>query len=185
MKKSILILASVAAMILVGCKEPPYIVSPGVNDPDHPLIPDSVPTVLDPDPSPDPDSIQIPEGTIDVYEAVKIAKGLASGAVTKEEYYIKGWVNGFNEDQRAKTDFAKYGNDFVYISARQDNLTDKLFYCYRIMGPNGKKLPDYETIVIGDFIVIKCKITNYSGIYESSGSCWAILSTNEHFNEVF
>lgn len=182
MKKSFIVLTALVAMTLVGCKETPYINAPGDNEMTKN---DTIPTVADPDPTPDPEGLNIPEGTINVNQAVDIAKKLASGESTEKEYTIKGWVNSFNEDQRAKTDFPRYGNDFAYLSARNDGRGNKLFYCYRIMGPNGAKLPDYDAIVIGDFIVVKCKITNYNEIYESSGNCWTILSNNEHFNEVF
>ena len=182
MKKSLLVLTAAVAMVFFGCKETPYISSPG--DPEVTKN-DTMPSVVDPDPTPDPEGVKIPEGTINVNEAVNLAKKLASGEVTDKQYFIKGWVIGFNEEQRAKTDFAKYGNDFAYISARNDGKGAKQFYCYRIMGPNGTKLPDKEAIVIGDFIVIKCKITNYSGTYENSGDCWTVASNNAHFNEVF
>lgn len=181
MKKSIFMLAAIAALTLVSCEEKPYIESPG----DNTNVPDSLPVIPDPTPTPDPEDVVVPEGAITVNEAVNIAKKLHGDEVTDKEYIIKGWVVGFNEDQRAKTDFAKYGNDFAYISARSDGQGKKQFYCYRIMGPNGTKLPDYETIVLGDFIVIKCKLTNYNGIYENSGNCWTIASNNAHFNEVF
>ena len=179
--KSILAFVAVVAMVLFGCKEPAYINGPGDNT--HNVY--TIPVIQDPDPTPDPAGLEFPAEAISVNEAVNIGKKLASGDVTEKEYYIKGWVNSFNEDQRAKTDFAKYGNDFVYLSARNDGQGSKLFYCYRIMGPTGAKLPDYDAIVIGDFIVIKCKITNYNGIYENSGNCWTVASTNAHFNEVF
>lgn len=181
MKKTFIITSIALALVCAGCDERPYIDAPGDNA--HNI--DTMPTLADPDPTPDPEGVNVPAGTINVNEAVKIGKKLASGAVTDQEYYIKGWVTGFNEDQRAKTDFAYYGNDFAYISARQDGQGTKQFYCYRIMGPNGSKLPDYESIVVGDFIVIKCKITNYNGIYENSGNCWTVASSNAHFNEVF
>ncbi|MBR6017568.1 MAG: hypothetical protein IK073_02985 [Paludibacteraceae bacterium] len=182
MKKYFFIPTIALALLFAGCDEKPYIDAPGTNNSN---IPDSMPTIADPDPTPDPEGFVLPEGTINVYEAVQIAKKLKSGETTTETYFIKGWVNSFNEEQRAKTDFAKYGNDFAYLSARNDGLSSKLFYCYRIMGPNGAKLPDKEAIVIGDFVVVKCKITNYSGVYKSSGNCWTVASNNEHFNQVF
>lgn len=179
--RSLIALTAIASLFLASCKENPYINAPGDNSENI----DTIPVVADPDPTPDPAGMEVPEQAITVNEAVNIAKKLASGGVTDSEYYIKGWVVGFNEEQRAKTDFARYGNDFAYLSARQDGRGTKQFYCYRIMGPNGTKLPDKECIVIGDFVIIRCKITNYSGTYENSGNCWTTASTNAHFNEVF
>lgn len=181
MKKSILVLTALVTVAFFSCTERAYIDSPGDNS--HNV--DTLPVIVDPDPTPDPEGLEIPADAITVNEAVSIAKKLASGAVTDKVYFVKGWVTGFNEEQRAKTDFARYGNDFAYMSARNDGQGNKQFYCYRIMGPNGAKLPDYETIVIGDFIVVRCKLTNYNGTYENSGDCWTVASTNEHFNEVF
>ena len=185
MKKSILMWAAAAAIILVSCKENPYMPGPGSNA----LVPDSMPVAVDPDPTPDPEGIVLPAGTIDVYEAVKIAKALASGSSTDKEYYIKGWVSHFDAKERAKADFEEkfkqYGNDYPHLSARNDGLGKKDFYCYRALGKGGAKLPDHDALKIGDFIVVKCFIQNYSGIPESSGTCSIEVSNTEHFNECF
>lgn len=182
MKKILFVLTAMVTLAFVSCKENPYMPSPGDNGMTKN---DTMPEIADPDPTPDPEGIDIPEGTINVFEAIKIAKKLKSGEVTEESYYIKGWVTGFNRGASFAEDFPKYGNDFVYISAVNDGTSDKSFYAYRLLGKGGAKLPDLECILLGDFIVINCKITNYSGVYESSGSCVTARSTNEHFNEVF
>ena len=181
MKKYFMIPALVAALTMFSCKENPYIDAPGDNSHNQ----DSLPVTADPDPTPDPVGIDIPAGTINVFEAVKIAKKLKSGEVSADSYYIKGWVTGFNRSASFAEDFPKYGNDFVYISAVNDGTSNKTFYAYRLLGKGGAKLPDMECIVEGDFIVINCKITNYNGVYESSGSCTTARSSNAHFNEVF
>lgn len=185
MKKVQLILTCVLALCLFSCKEKAYIDGPG----DNKYNQDSLPVLVDPDPTPDPEGVNIPEGAINVYEAVKIGKRLASGASSDKEYYIKGWVHSFDATQRAKADFEdkfkQYGNDYAYLSARNDYMSEKLFYCYRILGPNGAKFPDHESLEIGDFVVVKCRITNYNGIIENDGTCSTQASSNEHFNEVF
>jgi hypothetical protein len=180
--KSLLALTAVVALFLTGCNEPSYISNPG----DNSFNTDSIPM---PEPSPDPEGIEIPAGTINVTEAYNIGKKLASGAVTEETYYIKGWVRNFDEKERAKADFEQkfkdYGNDYVHLSARQDGAGTKTFYCYRILGRGGAKLPNHDVLQIGDFVVVKCKITNYSGIIESSGTCSTEVSNNALFNEAF
>ena len=185
MRKSIFVMTAAVAMMLFGCKENPYIDAPGENS--HNL--DSIPVAADPRPTPDPEGIDIPEDAISVYEAVKIASKLQSGDVTDEVFYIKGWVDSFSEKEHAKSDFedkfARYGNDYVYISAVNDGSSTKLFYLYRVVGKGGEKLPDHDCIHVGDFVVVQCAITNYNDIYESNGSCTIEVSTNEHFNEVF
>lgn len=181
MKKTFLIPTLLVAFGLFSCNEKAYIDSPGDNSHNQ----DSLPVTADPDPTPDPQGVDIPEGTINVFEAVKIAKKLKSGEVTEQSYYIKGWVTGFNRGASFADDFPKYGNDFVYISAVNDGTSNKTFYAYRLLGKGGAKLPDLECILEGDFIVINCKITNYNGVYESSGSCTTARSNNAHFNEVY
>ena len=181
MKKSILVLTAMVALAFFSCKESPYINAPG----DNAMNTDSIPSIADPDPTPDPLGVDIPEGTITVNEAVKIAKKLPAGSTSSQKYFIKGWVVGFNRGASFETDFPKYGNDFVYLSSRQDGQGNKQFYAYRVLGKFGAKLPDLECIQMGDFVVISCYPMNYNGIYESSGACFVYSSSNAHFNEVF
>jgi hypothetical protein len=185
-KKSILVMTLLVALVLFGCKESPYIPNPGTADS---RIPDTIPVIVDPDASPDPEEAVIPEGTITVYEAIKIGKKLAPGSTSEQTYFIKGWVRNFDEKERAKADFEEkfkqYGNDYVHLSAREDGAGTKDFYCYRILGKYGAPFPDHDALQLGDFVVVKCKIQNYNGIIESSGTCATYSSTNEHFNEVF
>lgn len=181
MKKSIFILTVMVAAVLFGCKESPYINEPGDNKYNY----DTIPVVVDPDPTPDPEGVVIPEGTLNVNEAVKLASKLASGEVSKDRYFIKGWVVGFNRGASFDIDFPKYGNDFVYIKARNDGKGTKQFYAYRVLSKFGAKLPDLECVQVGDFVVISCYMTNYKGIYESNGLCHIYSSNNAHFNEKF
>jgi hypothetical protein len=181
MKKYSFIPVVLAACTLFSCSEPEYIKGPGNNDNNL----DTIPVVVDPDPTPDPEGFVVPEGALTVNEAVNIAKKLKPGEVSKQKYFIKGWVTSFNRNESFNTDFPKYGNDFVYLSSRQDGEGTKTFYAYRLLGKFGAKLPDLECVKIGDFVVISCYMTNYNGIYESSGACFVYQSNNAHFNEIF
>ena len=181
MKKSILLLTAAVTMVFFGCKESPYINAPGDNTQNT----ETIPEIADPDPTPDPAGVAIPDGTLNVNEAVKIAQKLPAGAVTEDRYFIKGWVVGFNRGTTFDSDFPKYGNDFVYIKARNDNKGSKQFYAYRVLGNFGAKLPDLDCVQAGDFVVLSCYMTNYNGIYESNGLCHIYSSSNEHFNEMF
>jgi len=181
MKKSILAWTVMVAMTLMSCEERSAITQPGNND----FNTDTIPTVADPDPTPDPEGAVVPEGTINVNEAVNIAKKLKSGAITEDRYFIKGWVTGFNRGATFDADFPKYGNDFVYLSARNDGQGNKQFYAYRVLGKFGAKLPDLECVQVGDFVVISCYMTNYNGVYESNGLCHIYSSSSAHFNEMF
>ncbi len=180
-KSSILALAAVIAMAFVGCDENPYITNPGDNTQNT----DSIPSIADPDPTPDPEGVDIPEGTINVNEAVKIGKKLAAGETTPKSYYIKGWVVRFEESKRDEASFQQYGNDYVYLSARQDGQGTKEFYCFRILGRGGAKLPNHDVLQLGDFVVVKCKIQNYNGIIENDGTCSIEASSNALYNETF
>ena len=184
MKTKLFALIAVVAMVMVSCKEPPYIGTPSNND----LVQgDTLPVIEEPtpEPTPDPEGVSIPAGTITVNEAVNICKRMTQGEITAGRYFIKGWVVGFNRGASFDTDFPKYGNDFVYLSARQDGKGTKQFYAYRLLGKFGAKFPDLECVQIGDFMVISCYPMNYNGIYESSGACFAYSSGNAHFNEIF
>ena len=188
MKKILFVLTAMVTLAFVSCNETPYMPSPGDNDMTKN---DTMPEIADPDPDPDPEGIEIPEGAINVNEAVKIGKKLAAGQTTEQTYYIKGWVRNFDEEARSKsepdweTSFAKYGNDYVHMSAREDGQGLKDFYCYRVLGRGGAKLPNHDVLQIGDFIVVKCKIQNYSGTIESSGTCSIEVSNNEAYNAAF
>lgn len=181
MKKYSFIPVVLAACTLFSCSEPEYIKGPGNNDNNL----DTIPVVVDPDPTPDPEGFVVPEGALTVNEAVNIAKKLKPGEVSKQKYFIKGWVTSFNRNESFNTEFPKYGNDFVYLSSRQDGEGTKTFYAYRLLGKFGAKLPDLECVKIGDFVIISCYMTNYNGIYESSGACFVYQSNNAHFNETF
>jgi len=183
--RSLVAMTAMLAMVFFGCKESPYISSPGEASEN---LPDTMPSTVEPDPTPDPEGFVVPEGTINVYEAIEVAKSLQGSAVSAEKYFIKGYVTGFNRSESFETDFPKYGNDFVYISATSPSAeiqSSKKFYAYRILGKFGAKLPDTECIQVGDFVVISCYITNYGEVVESSGACFAYMSNNAHFNEVF
>ena len=182
MKTKLFALIAVVAMVMFSCNEPPYIGTPSNND----LVQgDTLPDFADPTPSPDPEGIEIPEEAINVNEAVKIGKKLAYRQTTEETYYIKGWVNRFEESKRDEASFIQYGNDYVYLSARNDGQGMKEFYCYRILGRGGAKLPSHDVLQIGDFVVVKCQIQNYDGTIENNGLCSIEVSNNEAYNNAF
>lgn len=180
--KSLVVLTSLVALVLFGCKETPYINAPGDNELTKN---DTLPSVADPDPTPDPAGLVLPEGTINVNEAVKLGRKLAAGETTPGSYYIKGWVVRFEESKRDEESFKQYGNDYVYLKARSDGKGSKEFYCFRILGRGGAKLPNHDVLQIGDFVVVKCKIQNYNGIIENDGTCSIEVSNNPLYDEAF
>jgi len=120
----------------------------------------------------------IPAGAITVREALRIGKELGAGNTSEETYYIKGIVTEFHSKHESA--MQDYGNAQFYI---QDNLTFKAqFYAYQIYGIDGVKFDSLSQVQVGDFVVIKSKITNYSGTIEttSKGSASMAFSTNEY-----
>jgi len=179
MKKSILILVAAVALMMSSCKENPYMPSPGSAD----QVPDSMPELKYPDPTPDPDSVEVPAGAITVYEARQICKKLASGENTTEKYYVKGWV--FRLDAKHADGVASYGNGTFYIAATNDGKTDKYpFEAYQVMGRGGQKLTSADQVAEGDFVVIYGQIMNYSGTAETvgKGAAYIYSSSNVKFN---
>lgn len=180
MKKSILLLTAAVAMVLFGCKENPYINAPGENSKNL----DSIPEMAYPDPTPDPEGVVLPEGCINVYEARRICRDLYAGQVTKEKYYVKGWVTEIHADHQDAV--YEYGNGTFFISATNDGKTNKYsIEAYQVYGKDGKKLLIPEQVQIGDFVIIYGTLTNYDNrVYETEGkgSAHIYYSTNEQFD---
>lgn len=178
MKKSILAMTAMVAMVFFGCDEPAYINEPGDNS-----FNDSIPpVVVDQLPTPDPDGVEVPDSSLNVYEARAICDSIGSGNTTTEKYYVKGWVRRF--DDKHWSGIEQYGNGTFYIAATNDGKSDaKLFEAYQIMGKDGKKLYANE-VAIGDFVVIYSQLTNYNGTAETVGKGAAQIysSSNPNFD---
>lgn len=104
--------------------------------------------------------IEIPD-TINVAQALEIGKALADKAVSEKEYAIKGYVSGiqeyFSEQNKNET--------FFITDEKGARTTDKsvAFEVYR-----GKPNTGAE-IGLDAYILIVCKIKNYSGTIENDG----------------
>ena len=77
MKKSIFMLVAMAAMVMVSCKETPYIDAPGAG-----TVPDSIQVMI-----PDTNGIEI-----SVDSAIALCRSLPNGGETTEVYKIRGMV---------------------------------------------------------------------------------------------
>lgn len=104
--------------------------------------------------------IEVPD-TITVAKAMEIGKALADKAVSEKEYAIKGYVSGiqeyFSEQNKNET--------FFITDEKGARTTDKsvAFEVYR-----GKPNTGAE-IGLDAYILIVCKIKNYSGTIENDG----------------
>ena len=175
MKKSILVLTSMVAMVLFGCKETPYINEPGDNKYNY----DSIPVVALPDPDADPVGFEIPAGCLNVYEAVDSCRRLPNGGTTQEKHYVKGWVCRL--DSKHESGVQQYGNGTFYIAATNDGTTDGFsFEAYQVYGKGKQKLTNPNQVQVGDFVVLRGKLTNYSGTAETvgKGASYIYYSTN-------
>ena len=179
MKKSFLLLSALVAMVMFSCKENPYIAGPGTDDPG---IPDTIPQVKDPEPSPDPAGVVIPEGCLNVYQACDTCAKLASGASTTEKYYVKGWISEL--DAKNTDGILSYGNATFYMKATSNGRGSRAFEAYQVYGKDGKKLTSVNQVAVGDFVIIYGQLMNFNGTAEtvSKGAAYIYYSTNEYFD---
>ena len=177
--KSLIVLTAAVAMVFFGCQEPAYINAPGDNSQNT----ETIPIIAMPDPV-DPEGFILPEGCLNVYEAIHISDTLGSGKTSTEKYYIKGWVRQFDAKYH-ESGMQQYGNGTFYIAATPDGRSDrKMFEAYQVYGKDGKKFTSLDQIALGDFVVIYGQITNYNNIAETpgKGAAYVYASTNENFD---
>lgn len=178
MKKNLFFILAFAATVLFSCTENPYISAPGNND-----MNDTVkPVVPQPDPDPDPEGMVIPEGCLNVYQAIAVSDSIGKGATTTTKYYIKGWVRRF--DDKHASGIESYGNGTFYIAPTNDGKTDKTtFEAFQVYAKDGKKFTSTDQIAIGDFVIIYGAITNYNGTAETPGKgvAYVYASNNPNF----
>ena len=145
MKKSILILAAMVAMVMVGCKESPYIPNPGTTD----QIPDSMPVII-----PDTNGIEI-----SVDSAIAICKSLPADVATSEIYKLTGVLtaNITNPDDVP----GKYKNINFKLS---DNGGKTSISCYYINNLNNKKFMKMTDVPLaGSKLTVRGQLINYKG----------------------
>lgn len=153
MKKGLLIL-SVLAGILAGCKD-------SFDFPAYPTE-DTVIEVVTP---PDTAGMNIPAEAITVAEAIAIGDSIGPNGTTKNNYYIKGFVKKFGS--KHADGMSGYGNATFYIYDGKNSGRD--FEAYQVYGIDGKPFTSLEQIVVGDYVVVYGKITNYNGTIETPG----------------
>ena len=129
--------------------------------------------------TPDPEGADVPEGTLNVYEAIAVSDSIGAGKTSTDEYYIKGWIRKL--DSKHESGVQQYGNGTFYISPTNDGTTDGIsFEAYQVYGKNKQKLTSADQAAVGDFVVIRGKIANYNGTAETpgKGAAYIYYSTN-------
>ena len=166
MKKVILVLTALVTVVMFSCKERAYIDGPGDNS--HNV--DTIPVLVGPVPTPDPEGADVPEGCLDVYEALKICKKLAAGATTDEKLYVKGWIYELDSKYH-ESGMTSYGNGTFYISPTNDgSATQYSIEAFQVYGKGGQKMTSLEQVKVGDFVVLYGQFTNYNNkVYETVG----------------
>ena len=133
------------AMVMVGCKESPYIPNPGTTD----QIPDSMPVII-----PDTNGIEI-----SVDSAIAICKSLAADVATSEIYKLTGVLtaNITNPDDVP----GKYKNINFKLS---DNGGKTSIACYYINNLNNKKFMKMTDVPLaGSKLTVRGQLINYKG----------------------
>ena len=184
MKKIFLALTALVTLGLVSCNEKSYINGPGEA---NPQIPDTIPEMAGPTPTADPQGVDVPEGTLNVYEALKICKKLAAGAQTEDSLYVKGWI--YQLDKNHASGMSSFGNATFYICPCSDGRgADFSIEAYRVYGKGKKPFDKTEVglsqVQVGDFVVIRGKFTNYNNkVIETTGngSAYIYSSSNPNF----
>lgn len=128
--------------------------------------------------TPDPEGANVPEGTINVYEARHISDSIGKGKTSTGEYYIKGWICKLHKDNESGIN-GSYHNATFYIAATNDGTTEFFpFEAYRVKGPNKSNITNVEQVKVGDFVVLRAKIQNYNGTAETASGGYIYYSSN-------
>lgn len=99
-------------------------------------------------------------------EATAVALGLANGATTDTDVYVRGFVKKFAS--KHSDGIASFGNALFYIT---DDATGEGtdFYCYQVYYLGGQKFTSEDQIKLGDEVIVYGKLTNYNGTAETVG----------------
>ena len=107
--------------------------------------------------------------TIDLDEAVAIGLKLVSGSspesITKDPYYIIGYVKGFT-DKDSEASLKQYGNRFPIIT---NKLGNRSMQCYQLLNYRMEKFTNMDQLKVGDQIVVCGHIQNYSNTPQVAG----------------
>jgi hypothetical protein len=143
MRKSILVLTAAVALVVISCKENPYINAPGDNSYNY----DSIPVL-----KADTDGI-----VIGIDSAVAICNALAKDEETSERYKLSGTISSI------KTDLTKVPNTYTNIDFM---LTDKkgTITCFRTNYLNNYPFRSRsEMPPVGSKVTVVGNLVNYSG----------------------
>lgn len=117
---------------------------------------------------PAPSGIDIPVGALTVREACDSCRRLGNGGTTKKMVYVKGYVRSL--DDKHADGVRSYGNATFYLSDQKSKRGDlSVFEAYQVYGYRGMKMFNEDEVKVGDYVVLKCYMTNYNGTFETTG----------------
>lgn len=117
--------------------------------------------------TPDPEGVVVPEGTLNVYQANALCETLSSGQSTTDSVYVKGYIRSVNSD--CATAISGFGNANFIIAPTSDASAVSTFYAYQVYAVGKNKFTDISQVQVGDFVILRGKLTNYNGTYETQG----------------
>ena len=162
MKRSILFLAAVVALVLFGCKESPYINAPG----DNSFNSDSVPVL-----KADTNGI-----VVSVDSAIAICHALVKDGETAERYKISGELTSIKTDTALVP--GTYTNIDFTLSDNGGNIT-----CFRSNYLNNYPFRSHSEIpAIGTKLTVTGTLCNYNGTTPEVKNCFIVRIDAEPAN---
>lgn len=79
---------------------------------------------------------------------------------------FKGYVRA---NSTTDATISQYGNMNFTIAPTIDNSSYSTFLIYQVYGKDKKKFTSLDQVKAGDFVVVRGKLTNYKGTYETVG----------------
>ena len=101
---------------------------------------------------------------------INATKTLAKGQTTTEEYSTTGYVAEIDQSDKNKFN-PSYGN-FTFSITDDKEGTGTKFLVYRCLGLNKEKFKTETDLKVGDAVVVKGKVTNFSGTIEYAQGCY-------------
>ena len=142
MRKRIFILSALVAMMVVGCKEKPYIDAPGDNSHNTGSLPIDTSGIV-----------------VTVDEAIAICQGLAADEVTTEKYRISGVLT---QNLTSPSDIpGKYSNINFTISDNGGQTSLKCYYINNLQ--NRQFVASTDVPLVGSRLTVLGPLTNYKG----------------------
>lgn len=107
---------------------------------------------------------ELPAGCMTVAEALEMGEKLGATDTT-DFVYIRGVVKKLTTN--CEEAIAGYGNANFYLADSKN--AEKDFYAFQVYNVDGAKFKTVEQLVVGDLVVLKCRMINYNGTIESVG----------------